>query len=141
MVVPLVARDVAAGVGALLVATAAASIIGTLIVPRPIGSWLTRLGDRIVNAAFRVGTGLIADYRRRDRVLAAQAAAILLGQLAAWLGLFFVGYALLLWPFTTDLTTAFTTAGPALWEIGSPPLHRAAAPAPPGVGALSGVLP
>ena len=140
MVVPLVARDVAAGVGALLVATAAASIIGTLIVPRPIGSWLTRLVDRIVNAAFRVGTGPIADYRRRDRVLAAQAAAILLGQLVAWLGLFFVGYALLLWPFTTDLTTAFTTAGPALWEIGSSTVHGAAERVIQDVASLSGII-
>jgi len=140
MVVPVVARDVAAGVGALLVATAAASIIGTLIVPRPIGSWLTRLVDRIVNAAFRAGTGLIADYRRRDRVLAAQAAAILLGQLVAWLGLFFVGYALLLWPFSTDLTTAFTTAGPALWEIGSSTVHGAAERAIQDVASLSGII-
>src|ERR1017187_8299880 len=140
MVVPLVARDVAAGVGALLVATAAASIIGTLIVPRPIGSWLTRLVDRIVNAAFRVGTGPIADYRRRDRVLAAQAAAILLGQLVAWLGLFFVGYALLLWPFTPDLTPAFTTAGPALWEIGSSTVHGAAERAIQDVASLSGII-
>jgi hypothetical protein len=140
VVVPLVARDIAAGVGVLLVATAAASIIGTLIVPRPIGSWLTRLVDRIVNAAFRMGTARIADYRRRDRVLAAQAAAILLGQLAAWLALFFVGYALLLWPFTADLTTAFTTAGPALWEIGSATVHGAAERAIQDIASLSGIM-
>jgi hypothetical protein len=140
VVVPLIARDIAAGVGVLLVATAAASIIGTLIVPRPIGSWLTRLVDRIVNAAFRMGTARIADYRRRDRVLAAQAAAILLGQLAAWLALFFVGYALLLWPFTADLTTAFTTAGPALWEIGSSTVHGAAERAIQDIASLSGIM-
>jgi hypothetical protein len=125
MVVPLAARDVAAGIGALLVLTAAVSVIGTLIVPRPIGSWLTRLVDRVVNGAFRLGTGPIADYRRRDRILAAQAAAILLGQLGAWLGIFFVGYALLVWPLTTDITTAFNTAGPALWAFGSAQEHGA----------------
>ena len=70
MVVPIAARDVAAGVGALLVVTAAISEIGTLIVPRPIGSWLTRLVDRLVTGAFRVATGAITHYRRRsDRAI------------------------------------------------------------------------
>jgi hypothetical protein len=158
MVVPIAARDVAAGVGALLVITAAVSEIGTLIVPRPIGSWLTRLVDRLVTGAFRVATGAImhyrrrsdralpaqaaatADYRRRDRVLAAQAAAILLAQLAAWLGMFFIGYSLLLWPFATDLTTAFTTAGPALWEIGSSTVRGAAEHAIQDIASLTGII-
>ena len=125
MAVPIAARDVAAVVGGLLVVTAAISVIGTLIVPRPVGSWLTRLVDRVVNGAFRMATAPITDYRRRDRILAGQAAAILLGQLAAWLGIFFVGYALLVWPMTTDITTAFSTAGPALWAFGSAEPHGA----------------
>ena len=74
MVVPLAGRWVAAVAGAVLVLTAWASIVGTLIVPRPVSSWLTRWVDRIVNGVFRLVTGAIADYRRRDRVLAAQAA-------------------------------------------------------------------
>ncbi len=44
MVVPLAARCVAAACGALLVLTGWQSVIGTLIVPRPVGSWLTRMG-------------------------------------------------------------------------------------------------
>ena len=141
MVVPIAARDVAAGVGALLVITAAVSEIGTLIVPRPIGSWLTRLVDRLVTGAFRVATGAIMHYRRRsDRELPAQAAAILLAQLAAWLGMFFIGYSLLLWPFATDLTTAFTTAGPALWEIGSSTVRGAAEHAIQDIASLTGII-
>ena len=67
----------------------------------------------------------IRDYRQRDRVLAAQAAAILICQLIAWLAFFFVGYALLLWPFVSGgITDAFTTAGPGLWQIGSDGLQR-----------------
>ena len=111
MVIPIAARDLAAGAGALLIVTAAVSEIGTLIVPRPIGSWLTRLVDRLVNGTFRMITAPITDYRRRDRVLAAQAATILLAQLAAWLGIFFVGYALLLWPFVPDVTAAVPGRG------------------------------
>src|SRR6266516_162574 len=118
MVVPLAARDVAAGIGALLVLTAAVSVVGTLMVPRPIGSWLTRLVDRVMNGAFRLATGPVADYRRRDRILAAQAAGILLCQLAAWLGISFIGYSLLLWPFVTGVTSAFTDAGSSMFTLG-----------------------
>ena len=116
MVVPLAVRSVIAIAGALLVLTAWVSVIGTLIVPRPAGGWLTRWVDRIINAAFRTVTSGIADHKRRDRVLAAQAAAILLAQLVAWLGIFFVGYALLLWPFVnTGLGSAFSMASPEVF--------------------------
>jgi hypothetical protein len=116
MVVPLAARSVIAVAGALLVLTAWGSVIGTLIVPRPAGGWLTRWVDRIINAAFRVATDGITDHRRRDRVLAAQAAAILLAQLVAWLGIFFVGYSLLLWPFVdSGLGSAFSMASPGVF--------------------------
>jgi hypothetical protein len=119
MVVPLIGRSVAAVVGVLLVLSAANSVIGTLIVPRPVGGWLTRWVDRVVNGAFWMATSRIADYRRRDRVLAGQAAAILLAQLAAWLGISLIGYALLLWPFVPGgLTSAFTAAGSSLFTLG-----------------------
>ena len=57
MVVPLADRWVAAAAGAALVLTAWASIVGTLIVPRPVSSWLTRWVDRSVNWVFRLATG------------------------------------------------------------------------------------
>jgi hypothetical protein len=119
-VVPLAARAVAAVVGGLIVVVTAGSVIGTLIVPRPSGSRLTNLVDIVVNWTFQLVASFIGDYRRRDRVLAAQAAALLIFQLFAWLGFFFVGYALLLWPLVSGgITTAFATAGPGLWQIGS----------------------
>jgi hypothetical protein len=116
MVVPLAARSVVAIAGALLVLITWGSLIGTLIVPRPSGDRLTRWVDRIVNAVFRLLTSRIADHRQRDRVLAAQAAAVLLAQLAAWLTIFFVGYSLLLWPFIdTGLGSAFSVASPEVF--------------------------
>ena len=116
MVVPLAARSVIAIAGVLLVLTAWGSVIGTLIVPRPAGGWLTRWVDRIINTAFRAATDGIADHKRRDRVLATQAAAILLAQLVAWLVIFFVGYSLLLWPFIdTGLGSAFSMASPGVF--------------------------
>ena len=119
MVVPLIGRSAAAVVGALLVLTAWYSAVGTLIVPRSVSSWLTVWVDRIVHGAFRLVVGVIADYKRRDRVLAAEAAAILLAQLAAWLATSFVGFWLLLWPFEAGgIGSAFSAAGSALFTLG-----------------------
>jgi hypothetical protein len=119
MVVPLIGRSLAAAVGAVLVLTAVASVIGTLIVPRPVANWLTRWVDQTVNRGFWLATRPIADYERRDRMLAGQAAAVLLSQLAAWLLLSFFGYSLLLWPFVHGgVTSAFTEAGSSLFTLG-----------------------
>ena len=119
MVVPTAARAVAAVFGGLLVLTAWASIIGTVVVPRPFTTWLTRWVDLIVNKVFRLVASSISDYQRRDRVLAAQAAAILSAQLIAWLGIAFLGFALLLWPFDREgITSAFTSAGSSMFTLG-----------------------
>jgi len=119
VVVPTIGRSAAAVVGALLVLTAWYSAVATLIVPRSVRNWLTFWVDRLVNGAFRLATGAIAEYRRRDRLLAAEAAAILLAQLAAWLATSFVGFWLLLWPFESGgLGSAFSAAGSALFTLG-----------------------
>ena len=120
MVVPLAARYVAAAVGVLLVATSAGSVIGTLIVPRSVASWLTKRVDELVNAVYVLITDHVRSFRRRDRIMATHAAAVLLCQIAAWLVMFFVGFSLILWPTVHGgISTAFGTAGPALWEIGA----------------------
>lgn len=123
MIVPIAARDVAAAAGAVLVLGAAFSVVGTLIVPRKTGSRLTRLVADAVSGIFRLIARPIAGYPRRDRILAGQAAAILIGQLAVWLISFYVGYSLLIWPVTPDIGAAFTSVGPALWTFGSPVYH------------------
>ena len=141
MLVPQAARDIAAVIGALLVIAAAWSVIGTIIVPRPVGSTLTRWVDRLTNGAFRVAVAPVASYKRRDRILAAQAPAILLVQLLAWLASFFVGYTLLLWPILhAGITKAFATAGPALWEIGSVDVHGAPARTVLDIASLTGIV-
>ena len=40
-----------------------------------------------------------------------------------WLGFFFVGYALLIWPTVDGIGTAFGSVNPALWTFGSPDAH------------------
>ena len=119
MVMPMAARVVAAMAGGLLVLTALSSVVGTLMVPRPVGSWLTRWVDKIVNGGFRLAANAIDDKGRRDRLLATQAPVILLGQLAAWLGISLLGYALLFWPFASPgITDAFTLAGSSMFTLG-----------------------
>ena len=119
MVVPLTARWVAAAVGILLVLTGWQSVIGTLIVPRPVGSWLTRMVDRLVVAAYMAVTRPVSDWVRRDRILATQAAAVLVAQLGAWLAIFLAGYTLMLWPAQgRSITGALTDAGSSVFTLG-----------------------
>jgi hypothetical protein len=141
MVVPLAARCVAAAVGVLLVATSASSVIGTLIVPRSVASTLTKHVDKLVNAAFVLITKPVLSFRRRDRILAAHAATVLLAQIAAWLVMFFVGYALIFWPLVPGgITDAFRAAGPGIWAIGSDTARGGFQLAILDIAALSGLI-
>jgi hypothetical protein len=119
MVVPLAARWVAAAVGILLVLTGWQSVIGTLIVPRPVASWLTRAVDRLVVTVYRAVTLPVPDYRRRDRILATQAAAVLVSQLVGWLTIFLTGFTLILWPSQgRSISSALADAGSSLFTLG-----------------------
>ena len=119
MTVPLYARWVAAIIGCVLVLTACSNVIGTLVVPRALGGGLALRVARMVNGAFRLATSQTPDYRRRDQMLSRQAAAILLAQLAAWLGTAFIGYWLLMWPLVHgSIGTAFTAAGSSMLTLG-----------------------
>jgi hypothetical protein len=119
MVVPLAARCVAAAFGAVLVLAGWSSVIGTLIVPRPVGGMLAHSVDRVVLTVYRLATKNVRDFRRRDRVLATQAAAILLTQLVAWLLTAYAGFTLLLWPFAhAGIASAFSDAGSSLFTLG-----------------------
>lgn len=141
MVVPLAVRYVAAAIGALLVLTGWGSVIGTLIVPRPVASFLTSWVDRIVIGTYRFLTDRIGDFQRRDRVLATQAAAILLTQLAVWLGIILVGFALLIWPFApVGISRAFIDAGSSLFTLGFAEPAGAAPAALVFLAAASGLL-
>ena len=131
MVMPLAGRVLFAVVGGLLVLTSVSSVTGTLIVTRSVSSRLTRWVDRVVDGVYKLAVGRFADapgdtderrqsdFLRRDRLLATQAAAILLTQLAAWLIVAYVGFALLLWPFAVrGIIAAFIDAGSSLFTLG-----------------------
>jgi hypothetical protein len=131
MVMPLAGRVVFAVIGGLLVLTSVSSVTATLIVTRSVSNRLTRWVDKVVDGAYQVVVGRLADaqgdsdeqrraaYLRRDRLLATQAATILLTQLAAWLIVAYVGFALLLWPFAgRGVVSAFIDAGSSLFTLG-----------------------
>jgi hypothetical protein len=115
----MILRVLGAAVGAILVSSAGASVIGTIVVPRAFGSRLTAFADRLVGLAFNGLEWLIRDSRRRDVVLAFRAAAVLMMQLAVWLVSYVLGFALLLLPFTgSGLGYAVSQAGSAMTTIG-----------------------
>src|ERR1700744_5991064 len=137
MTVPLYARSVAAIIGGVLVLIAWSNVIGTLIVPRPLGKGLGRRVARTVNGAFRLATSLTPDYQRRDRMLARQAATILIAQLGAWLGTAFIGFMLLMWPMVRGgVGTAFTAAGSSMFTLG----FAEPAGAPPSVAVFAAAV-
>jgi hypothetical protein len=110
---------VAAVIGGLLLLTSVSSVIGTLVVTRSVSSRLTRWVDRTVDRAYHLVVSRVADSRRRDQLLATEAAAMLLAQLAAWLIIAYVGFALLLWPFAVrGVVSAFIDAGSSLFTLG-----------------------
>ena len=141
MVVPLAARYVAAAAGVLLVVTSASSVVGTLIVPRSVASWLTRRVDHWVASAYVLIAKPVRDFHRRDRILATHSATLLLSQIIAWLGMFFVGFALIFWPMThAGITEAFRLAGPGIWQIGADITHGGLEEAVLDIATLTGIV-
>jgi hypothetical protein len=119
MAVPLAARWAAAACGALFVLAAWQSAISTAVVTRPLSNRLARRVGRVVVGAYSLMTSRVAEYRRRDRILASQAMAILLTLLAAWLGINLAGFTLLLWPFDPGgIAEAFRQTGSSMLDIG-----------------------
>jgi hypothetical protein len=116
----VVGRDVAAALGALLIIFAGWSVIGTLVVPGRIRSWLPRAVAITVGTSFHYVADRFDSYEPRDRILAAQAPIQLILQIVVWLAVFELGFALLLWPSMghAGLPGAFTLAGSSLCTLG-----------------------
>lgn len=110
---------IAALVGGVVVALTWASVITTVVVPRRSRARVGKVVDRVVNQAYALATSHVRDYRTRDHWLASQASATLLAQLVAWLGLFYLGFALLLTPFDErGFGHALSQAGSSMFTLG-----------------------
>ena len=113
-------------VGLIIVLTAGSSVIRTLIVPRSLQSYLSRSVARYTASAFAFVARRFDSYEARDRVLAYQAPGFLLCLLSAWLVLFLVGFALMLWPFVRGLSQGLLESGSSLFTLGFASTHETA---------------
>jgi hypothetical protein len=114
----MILRYFAAAAGALLVASAGASVIGTVVVPRAFGSRLTTFADWLVDRIFRALEGMIRDARRRDEVLAFRAASVLMMQLTVWLLSYLPGFAAPIAVHDGGLGYTLSQSGSAVTTIG-----------------------
>ena len=108
-----------AGLGVVVILATWGSVLSVLVVPRRSRDRLSRLVNAITDGVFRLATSRVRGYASRDRLLAGQAAALILLQLATWLVLFYVGFALVLQLFDAHGTAhAFAQAGSSLFTLG-----------------------
>jgi hypothetical protein len=113
-----VVRVVFAVAGGVLAVLTVLSVVRVLVIPRPRPGGVQRAVDRAVDAVFHWALRATDDYDTRDRVLSAEAAAILLGLLLSWLALFTVAFTLLLWPNDGSLGSAAREAVSSLFTLG-----------------------
>jgi hypothetical protein len=113
-------RVVAALIGAFIVLATGWSVLATLVVPRRIRSRIPRFVFVVNRSVFHFLADRSSSYERRDRILAVQAPVQLIAQVVAWLALYLVGFALLMWPFVADgeFGSALEQAGSALCTLG-----------------------
>src|SRR5437588_10335873 len=85
--------------GIFVVGVVGASVVFTLVVPRSYPSRISVfVGRRLVRSVFLFVADRFEDYETKDRILALSGPIALLVILAVWVGLFVVGFALMLWP-------------------------------------------
>jgi hypothetical protein len=103
------------GVGAVL-----ASVLRTVVLPRPAPARLARVAFSTVRTLLTLRLRLTgrSDYRTRDRVFALQAPLELFGQLLLWGVLIFVCFAALFWSVTAS-TVSGASVATALEQSGS----------------------
>ncbi len=96
-----------------------ASVTATLVVPRGLRSRLTAAVSKAVAKVFRVLAARRPVYEDRDRLLSLAGPVLLLTLIAAWVGLLYLGFAFLLWPFCGDsFGLALTVAGSSMFTLG-----------------------
>jgi hypothetical protein len=106
--------------GLLLVIVTGSSVINTLLVPRAAAPVLTNVVARVTRDAYRLATDGINDLTRREHVLAKGGPTFLFGLLVSWLGLLYLGFTLIMWPFDsgTGFAGALRLSGSSLFTLG-----------------------
>jgi hypothetical protein len=127
-----------AGIAILLLT--AASVFGTLVVPRATAPRLTVLITGMVRRAFLLVTDRVDGYLTRDRIEALNGPALLMGLLVAWVGLVFLSFALLFWPFVASFGSALQVTGSSMFTLGFTTPRGAAPVALAFLCAMSGLV-
>src|SRR6266700_3268170 len=105
--------------GVLLVIVTGSSVINTLLVPRPASPMLTRVVARVTRDAYRLATDGINDLALRENILAKGGPTFLFDLLVSWLGLLYLGFTLIMWPFDngTGFAGALRLSGSSLFTL------------------------
>ena len=105
--------------GVALVTATWLSVLVSLVVPRGLRSFYTRTVHKMVRQPFQFTADRCRTYEAKDRVLAWAAPLGILVTLTSWLGLFLIGYGLLL-AGASDLgfNAALREAGSSVFTLG-----------------------
>ena len=111
---------VAFAAGLFLILGTVGSVIRTLVVPRALISRLSvTVARRIVRQSFLFLAARFNSYEIKDKILALSAPVSLIVLLIVWLGLFGLGYGLILWAFIDgSFLGALREAGSSLFTLG-----------------------
>ena len=112
------ARWVGFGCGVLLVLAAAVSMGKTLIVPRATPGKISSVVTTIVRRIFLAISNRFDNYEDKDSLLVLQGPVLLMAILFTWLSMFFLGYALILWPLIEGFTDSLRESGSSLLTLG-----------------------
>lgn len=106
--------------GIFIVLGTASSLIRTLVVPRALISRLSvTVARRFVRRGFLFVAGRFNSYEAKDKILAMSAPVSLIVLLMVWLGLFGIGYGLILWAMIDgSFLAALREAGSSLFTLG-----------------------
>ena len=111
-------RVMGAVLGGLILLGTSASVLQTLVTPGGRIGRMFRSVDGATDRWFVMITKPLRDYHRRYQVLAFQAPVELAAMLVIWLVAYWVGFGLLLWPFTRVLSAALRESGSSMLTLG-----------------------
>jgi hypothetical protein len=128
----------AAGVAVILLTSV--SVAKTLLLPGSRVGFLLHKIDQGTDRIFRLVGRFTSTHERRSRFRSMHAPMILAAQLWSWLGLYFLGYALLLLPQTGQLSRALKESGSSLLTLGFAATGRGTAVAIDLLAATTGLI-
>jgi hypothetical protein len=107
--------------GLAIVVLTAVSVLFTLVLPRrPAGpERVALMTNRLVRVSFLSVSRFARSYEAKDSILAAIGPVAVVAQLALWLALFLVGYALMLEPHTHRWSGAFVQGAVSIFTVGT----------------------